>query len=216
MTNRSPRPDLASVARTRRITRVLDVAIGLPALVVAAPFMALACLAVLATMGRPVVFRQTRSGLLERPFEVMKIRSMRNAPGDRPSADSDRARLTRVGRLLRVTSLDETPQLLNVLAGSMSIVGPRPLLPRYSACYTDRERTRFLVPPGITGTAQVSGRNRLSWDEKLALDAEFAERYSVRSYLRVLAATPRAVLRPAPALAWDVEQPLDVERNCSR
>jgi len=145
-------------------------------------------------MGRPVLFRQTRPGLHARPFDILKFRTMRNAhdASGRPLSDEDR--LTWLGRFLRATSLDELPELLNVLRGDMSLVGPRPLLTRYLSSYTLKERVRFLVRPGITGLAQISGRNDLPWDERLATDVSYVENLSIREDVRILALTVARVL----------------------
>ena len=134
---------------------------------------ALASLAVYAAMGRPVFFRQERAGLGGRPFRILKLRTMRDGAG------TDAERLTRVGRFLRKTSLDELPQLFQVLAGTMSLVGPRPLPVRYLPRYTPEEARRHDVRPGITGWAQVNGRNAISWDEKLALDVWYVDHRSL-------------------------------------
>ena len=134
---------------------------------------ALASLAVYAAMGRPVFFRQERAGLGGRPFRILKLRTMRDGAG------TDAERLTRVGRFLRKTSLDELPQLFQVLAGTMSLVGPRPLPVRYLPRYTPEEARRHDVRPGLTGWAQVNGRNAISWDEKLALDVWYVDHRSL-------------------------------------
>jgi lipopolysaccharide/colanic/teichoic acid biosynthesis glycosyltransferase len=146
---------------------------------------------------------------------MLKLRSMRVARTNGATATRDAERLTRLGRFLRRTSIDEIPQLLNVVAGEMSLVGPRPLLPRYSPFYTQRERTRFRVRPGITGLAQISGRNTIGWDKKLALDADFVDNYSVGLYLTILIKTPMALFSPVPETAWELELPLDEERRSS-
>jgi lipopolysaccharide/colanic/teichoic acid biosynthesis glycosyltransferase len=168
--------------------RPLDVAGAAVLLVVAAPVLALAALAVVAAMGRPVLYRQRRTGKDGRPFVLLKLRTMR-------SGGADAARLTPLGRLLRATSVDELPQLWNVLRGDMSLVGPRPLLPEYLGRYTTEQARRHAVRPGITGLAQVRGRNALSWPEKLALDVEYVDRASLALDLRILAGTVACVLR---------------------
>ena len=174
----------------RRVKRAFDVAIAVPLLVVAAlPMLAIAA-AIRATMGAPAVFRHRRVGENARPFTLLKFRTMRDgAPGE-----SDAARLTPVGRLLRALSLDELPQLWNVLRGEMSLVGPRPLLPQYVARYTPEQARRHEVRPGITGLAQVRGRNALGWEEKFALDVWYVDHQSVGLDLRILAETVGAVL----------------------
>ena len=174
---------------TRRLKRCGDVAGALVLLAVASPLLALAAAAVRITMGSPVTFRQTRTGLHGRLFTLVKLRTMRDGDG------ADDARLTAVGRVLRATSLDELPQLWNVLRGDMALVGPRPLLPRYLDRYTPEQARRHEVPPGITGLTQVSGRNGLSWDEKFALDVWYVDHRSLRLDVWILWRTLAAVVR---------------------
>jgi lipopolysaccharide/colanic/teichoic acid biosynthesis glycosyltransferase len=171
--------------------RLVDIVVSLLGLVVAAPVMAGVALAVAASMGRPVLFRQVRPGRDEAPFTLLKFRTMTGADALRRA---DAERLTRLGRWLRRTSLDELPSLVNVLRGDMSLVGPRPLLTRYLPYYTDRERSRHAVRPGLTGWAQIHGRNLVGWDERLALDAWYVEHRSMRLDLLILARTAGTVL----------------------
>jgi lipopolysaccharide/colanic/teichoic acid biosynthesis glycosyltransferase len=131
-------------------------------------------------LGAPVLFRQERAGRGGRPFTLLKFRSMRGGAGD------DAARLTRLGRALRASALDELPQLLNVLRGEMSLVGPRPLPVAYGPLYTPREATRLAVRPGLCGLAQAAGRNAVPWAEKLELDARYAEAPGLRADLRII------------------------------
>jgi lipopolysaccharide/colanic/teichoic acid biosynthesis glycosyltransferase len=178
----------------RPVKRAIDFCAALLALAVfALPMLALAA-AIRWAMGSPVLFRQRRVGRGEQVFEVLKFRTMRNAygPDGRPLPDADR--LTPLGRFLRKTSLDELPQLFNVLRGQMSLVGPRPLLVEYLEVYTPRERRRHEVLPGITGLAQVSGRNRLGWDDRLELDAQYVERLGPALDARILLKTVAKVL----------------------
>ncbi|HDQ99633.1 MAG TPA: sugar transferase [candidate division WOR-3 bacterium] len=151
----------------------MDIALVLAGGLLLLPFLILLMLAQLASHGRPALFRQERVGLGERTFQMLKFRSMRNGPG------SDAERLTRFGRFLRRFSLDELPQLINVLRGEMSLVGPRPTKPEYIPKMTRRQRQRHLVPQGITCITQVSGRNELSWEDKFRLDVEYVERRSL-------------------------------------
>jgi len=141
---------------------------------------------VLLANGRPVLFRQQRIGRDERPFVLLKFRTMRSAEAADGQPLPDVERLTRLGAFLRRTSLDELPQLINVLRGDMSLIGPRPLFVRYLPYYTLRERQRHQVRPGITGLAQVSGRNHLLWDERLELDVKYVENRSLRLDLSIL------------------------------
>ena len=177
------------------LKRLLDVAGAGIGLVLAAPLLGAAALAVRLVMGPPVLFRQQRPGLHGAPFTLYKLRTMRETVGadGRPLPDAER--LTRLGRFLRRASLDELPELLNVLRGEMSLVGPRPLLMDYLGRYTPRQARRHAVKPGLTGLAQVSGRNALSWEEKFDLDLHYVERRTLWLDLRILACTPAAVLR---------------------
>jgi lipopolysaccharide/colanic/teichoic acid biosynthesis glycosyltransferase len=174
--------------------RSLDLALILPGVVLLSPVMLVVAGLVLLTQGVPVIFRQVRPGRGGRPFELLKFRTMRHArdAAGRPLPDAER--LTGFGKFLRRTSLDELPELWNVLRGDMSLVGPRPLLMRYLPYYTEVERARFLVRPGITGLAQVSGRNDLGWDDRLAHDAAYVSSLSLRTDLRILALTALRVL----------------------
>jgi lipopolysaccharide/colanic/teichoic acid biosynthesis glycosyltransferase len=178
----------------RRIKRAIDVGVALVALAVFALPMLAVALAIRRSLGRPVLFRQRRMGRGEQVFEVLKFRTMRSANGPDGQPLPDAERLTALGRFLRRTSLDELPQLFNVLRGEMSLVGPRPLLVDYLEVYTPRERRRHEVLPGITGLAQVSGRNRLSWDERLELDVQYVERLGPGLDARILLQTVAKVL----------------------
>ncbi|MEB2283291.1 MAG: hypothetical protein B6D46_05965 [Polyangiaceae bacterium UTPRO1] len=181
-------------AAARRAKRVLDV-VGAAALLVAtSPLLGLAALLVRATMGSPVLFRQARIGTGGRPFTLLKLRTMLPVAAGGAAA-ADQARLTPLGRRLRAASLDELPQLWNVLRGDMALVGPRPLLPQYLARYTPAQARRHTVPPGLTGLAQVSGRNALSWEEKFALDVWYVDHWSLGLDLRLLWRTLAAVVR---------------------
>ena len=175
--------------------RAIDIAGAAVMLVIAAPVMLLLAGLIRLTMGRPVLFRQLRAGRDGRPFTLYKFRSMREAAGNDGRPLTDAARLTRLGRLLRRTSLDELPQLLNVLRGEMSIFGPRPLLMKYLERYTPRQARRLKVKPGLTGWSQVNGRNAMSWEEKLALDSWYADHRSLRLDAQILLRTFGKVLR---------------------
>jgi sugar transferase EpsL len=174
--------------RRRLVKEVLDRTAAAVGLLVCLPLLAAIALAVRVGIGRPVLFRQPRPGLRERPFLLVKFRTMRPGPG------SDAERLTPLGRLLRATSLDELPELWNVLRGEMSLVGPRPLLMQYLKRYTPEQRRRHEVKPGITGWAQVHGRNAVGWEERFALDVWYVDHWSLGLDLRILARTVRVVL----------------------
>jgi lipopolysaccharide/colanic/teichoic acid biosynthesis glycosyltransferase len=201
--------------RYRPVKRVLDVFGAAVGLLVAAAPMAIIAVLVRATMGSPVLFRQARPGLLERPFTILKFRTMREAtPSDgRPLADGER--LTRLGCVLRRWSLDELPEFYNVLKGDMSLVGPRPLLTHYLPYFRDEERARFRVRPGITGQAQVNGRNLVGWDHRLALDADYVRHLSLKNDLRIVARTVLQVAGSKGVVvdAGSVMLDLDVERS---
>lgn len=169
--------------------RTLDTLASSAALLLLAPLLAGVGVLVLVKLGRPIFFRQVRPGLRGRPFELVKFRTMREGGG----ADSER--LTALGNWLRNTSVDELPELLNVLRGEMSLVGPRPLLMQYLGRYTPRQARRHEVRPGITGWAQVRGRNALSWEEKFELDVWYVDHWSLGLDLRILWRTVRQVLR---------------------
>ncbi|CCI52024.1 sugar transferase [Nostocoides jenkinsii] len=174
--------------------RALDLAISVPALVASLPIQAAIALAVRRRLGTPVLFRQTRPGLHGEPFELVKFRSMRDID-EAAGLVTDAQRLTAFGVWLRSTSLDELPSLWNVVKGDMSIVGPRPLLMRYLTRYTPEQARRHDVRPGLTGLAQISGRNAISWEQKFALDAEYAATASPRLDLRIILGTVKQVFR---------------------
>jgi len=148
-------------------------------LVAFSPLLLLVSLVSLGVQGRPILFRQIRPGLDERPFDILKFRTMADIRGLDDALLPDDRRLTPFGRWLRRTSLDELPQLINVVRGELSLVGPRPLLPEYLPLYSARQRRRHEVKPGLTGLAQVSGRNALDWPTRLRLDVEYVERCSL-------------------------------------
>jgi len=160
--------------------RVGDLTTGVLALVLTLPIQAVTGVAVLVSMGRPIIFRQRRTGLDGTEFTLYKFRTMRNEPG------VDAERLTRVGGVLRRTSLDELPSLINVVRGEMSLVGPRPLLPEYLPLYTAEQFRRHEVRPGMSGLAQVSGRNLLLWQSQFELDVEYVDTWSLGLDLRIL------------------------------
>ena len=173
--------------RYDRVKRAVDVCLAGTALLLAAPALLAVAALVALSLGRPVLFRQQRPGRHARPFTLVKFRTMRGGAG------SDADRLTRLGKLLRASSLDELPTLWNVLRGQMSLVGPRPLLMSYVDRYTPAQARRHEVRPGITGLAQVRGRNALSWEQKFAADVEYVDRRSLRLDLTVLLLTVRTV-----------------------
>ena len=174
--------------------RGLDVGVAALGLLALAPLLAAVALAVRARCGRPVLFRQTRPGRGGRPFVMYKFRTMVPLEAQ-PHAPGDAERLTTLGRVLRRTSLDELPELWNVLRGDMSLVGPRPLRMEYVARYTPEQMRRHAVRPGITGWAQIHGRNDTTWDERLARDVWYVDHRSLALDLEILARTVILVLR---------------------
>jgi len=174
--------------------RIVDFSISGIALVLLAPIILSVAAFVALFLGRPVLFRQLRPGRHGVPFSIVKFRTMRDASDALGQALPDAFRLTRFGRFLRATSLDELPGLWNVLTGDMSLVGPRPLLVEYLPLYSPEQRRRHDVRPGMTGWAQVNGRNALSWEEKFALDVWYVDNRSLWLDIKILGLTVRKVL----------------------
>lgn len=172
-----------------RPKRCFDCVVAAIGLALLAPALAMIALAIRLAMGPPVIFRQERPGRHGRPFALYKFRTMSEAHDARGRTLPDRARLTRLGRALRRTSLDELPELVNVLKGDMSLVGPRPLLMRYLARYTPEQSRRHEVRPGITGWAQLNGRDTLPWVDRFALDVWYVDHQSLRLDVRILLST---------------------------
>jgi lipopolysaccharide/colanic/teichoic acid biosynthesis glycosyltransferase len=191
------------------LSRVLDVVLAAALLLVAAPVLGLAALAIRLESRGPVFYRQLRVGRDEEPFELWKLRTM--VPGAESMGagiyvlEGD-ARITRVGRMLRRFSLDELPNLVNVLRGEMAIVGPRPTVKEQVDRYTDRQRRRLEVKPGITGWAQINGRTSLSWPERIELDVWYVEHRSMRLDLRILARTARMLATGHGLYSEDLKQ----------
>jgi lipopolysaccharide/colanic/teichoic acid biosynthesis glycosyltransferase len=187
--------------------RVFDLAVGIPALILSLPIQALVALAVAVKLGRPVLFKQVRPGLHGQPFEMRKFRSMRPVDEARGWVD-DASRMTPFGAKLRSTSLDELPALWNVVRGDMSLVGPRPLLMKYLPLYSPDQARRHDVKPGLTGLAQVSGRNAVSWERRLALDVRYVDTWTIRGDLKIIKDTVAAVLhRDGITAAGEVSMP---------
>jgi lipopolysaccharide/colanic/teichoic acid biosynthesis glycosyltransferase len=174
--------------RSATLKRAIDVVGGLVGLAVGAIPMAIIAVAIRATMGSPVLFRQVRPGRDAQPFTLLKFRTMKT--GDASDAD----RLTKLGRVLRSTSLDELPEFWNVLRGDMSLVGPRPLLVEYVALYDEVQRRRHEVRPGLTGLAQVRGRNLVDWPERFAMDVDYVDSWTIVGDIKIIGQTLLAVL----------------------
>ena len=179
------------------IRRAVDIAVSTLTLIVASPVLAVAMVAVRLESPGPILYRQRRAGLHGHPFEVIKLRTMVDGAehiGAGLAVNANDARITRVGALLRRTSLDELPNLVNVLRGEMSLIGPRPTLPAQVEQYTERQRGRLEIKPGITGWAQVNGRATLPWSERIELDLHYIEHRSLALDLKILSRTVAMVL----------------------
>ena len=191
------------------MSRVLDVVLGAALLAITSPLLALAALAIRLESGGPVVYRQLRVGKDGEPFQLWKLRTM--VPGAEAMGagiyvlEGD-TRITRVGRLLRRFSLDELPNLVNVLRGEMAVVGPRPTVQEQVDRYTDRQRRRLEVKPGITGWAQINGRTSLPWPERIELDVWYVEHRSLRLDLRIMARTARMLATGQGLYSEDLKQ----------
>jgi lipopolysaccharide/colanic/teichoic acid biosynthesis glycosyltransferase len=176
------------------VRRIIDIGVASLGLLVLAPLMAVVALVVAFSLGAPILFRQERPGRFGRPFTIYKFRTMIDRVDGAGVPLSDAARLTTIGRLLRAWSLDELPELWNVLRGEMSIVGPRPLLTEYLSLYDAEQARRHDVRPGLTGWAQINGRNAISWKDRLALDVWYVDNRSLLLDLRIIFLTIRRVL----------------------
>lgn len=168
------------------VKRFIDLFLSLTGLLLLSPIMFTIAVLVRINLGKPIIFSQTRPGYLGKPFDIYKFRTMSNALSDNGELLPDQFRLTRFGRFLRSTSLDELPNLWTIIKGDMSIVGPRPLLMEYLPLYNSDQAKRHLVKPGLTGWAQINGRNAISWKEKLALDTWYVENLSVCLDLKII------------------------------
>lgn len=175
--------------------RCFDLIFVIPSLLMISPVMAVMAIVIWLSVGRPIFFRQMRPGLWGRPFTISKFRTMTDRRDTSGNLLTDRDRLTAMGRFLRSTSLDELPELFNVIKGEMSIVGPRPLLMQYLDRYTTEEMRRHEVKPGLTGWAQVNGRNAINWDEKFRLDVWYVDHQSILLDLRIIWMTVLKVLK---------------------
>jgi len=176
------------------VKRCIDLVVSALALLVLSPLLAVLAIAIRWKLGSPILFTQTRQGYKARPFTIYKFRTMTDARGPDGRLLPDAKRLTRFGRFLRASSLDELPELVNVLKGDMSLVGPRPLILAYVDRYSPEQARRMDVVPGLTGLAQVSGRNALTWDDRFALDVAYVDGWSLGLDLRILLRTLGAVL----------------------
>jgi lipopolysaccharide/colanic/teichoic acid biosynthesis glycosyltransferase len=193
-------------ATDRAIKRLIDLTVALAALVLLSPVIVVTAIVLAASQGRPILFRQQRPGLGGQPFRIVKFRTMRAPRDGELWFRTDRERMTRIGSFLRASSIDELPELWNVVRGEMSLVGPRPLLMEYLDTYTPAQHRRHDVLPGITSWAIVNGRNALAFSDRLALDIWYVDHWSLRLDLRILFMTLRQVLhRTNVDVAQDVD-----------
>lgn len=175
--------------------RIFDLCLTVPAFIILSPVMGMTAVLVAVKLGRPVLFTQKRPGYHEQIFRMYKFRSMTDERDEDGELLPDEVRLTSFGKKLRSSSLDELPELLNILKGDMSLVGPRPLLVQYLPLYNAQQRKRHEVKPGITGLAQINGRNRITWEEKFSYDVQYVENISWKEDIRILAETVLTVFK---------------------
>jgi sugar transferase EpsL len=175
--------------------RILDIALTLPGIIILSPIFLIIAILVVMNYGTPIIFRQKRPGYLGEPFWLFKFRTMTNAIDQESNLLPDSERITRLGHFLRTTSLDEFPELINILRGEMSLVGPRPLLMQYLERYSPEQARRHEVLPGITGWAQINGRNALTWEEKFKLDVWYVDNWTFGLDIKILLVTMMKVLR---------------------
>lgn len=177
------------------LKHAIDIIVAVTALLLLWPVILALTIAVRLFLGAPVLFKQTRIGLNEKPFQIIKFRTMTDQRNDAGELCPDNVRLTRFGKFLRSTSLDELPELYNILRGEMSLVGPRPLLPEYLPLYNARQVKRHEVRPGLTGWAQINGRNALDWKDRFDMDVWYVEHRSLLLDLKIIGKTVLTVLR---------------------
>ena len=197
------------------IKRPLDCVLAACALLILSPLLGVVALLVRVKLGAPVIFHQERPGRGERIFRLCKFRTMTDARDEKGELLSDSKRLTKIGSVLRRTSLDGLPELINILKGDMSFIGPRPLLVRYLPYYTEREKRRHEVRPGLSGLAQVSGRNYIGWNKRLELDVQYVDKITFVGDLKIIVQTIKNVLwQKDVAVDTDAVEPaLDAERK---
>lgn len=197
------------------IKRGLDVFLATGALIVLSPVLLITAIMVRVKLGSPVIFTQDRPGKDEKIFKLYKFRSMTNAKDENGNLLPDEKRLTRYGKFLRSTSIDELPELINIIKGNMSIVGPRPLLVEYLPYYTEQERHRHDVRPGLTGLSQINGRNALNWDDRFRLDLQYIKSMSLKNDIKIFFHTVYNVIKRNDILVGEskVMNNLNVERS---
>lgn len=193
------------------IKRIIDFILSLIALIVLSPVLVTVAALVKIKLGSPIIFKQQRPGLNEKLFTIYKFRTMSDEKGIEGDLLSDSIRLTKFGRFLRSTSLDELPELWNIFKGDLSIVGPRPLAIQYLPYYSENERIRHTVRPGLTGLAQVNGRNVLIWEDKFAFDLQYVENISVKMDVLIIIKTIIKVFKKADIGERGIDAPLDFD-----
>lgn len=198
----------------RFFKRVFDCLLSGIALIVLSPVILITAILVRIKLGSPVIFKQERPGKEEKLFKLFKFRSMTDERDEKGNLLPDEKRLPRFGRILRTTSLDELPELVNIFKGDMAIVGPRPLLVRYLPFYKPEERIRHSVRPGLTGLAQINGRNNLDWDERIGLDVQYVKKITFLGDLKIIFQTVGKVLKRSDIASGEqlIMQDLDKER----
>lgn len=177
------------------IKRILDIISSLLAIIILSPLLAVTAVLVKTKLGSPVLFKQERPGKDEKIFTLMKFRTMTDERDESGELLPDEVRLTKFGKFLRSTSIDELPELFNILKGDMSVIGPRPLLVKYLPRYNEHQHRRHEVRPGLSGWAQVNGRNSISWEEKFDLDVEYVDNYSLSKDINILFMTVMSVIK---------------------
>lgn len=197
----------------RYLKRLLDMIMAALGLIILSPIIIVLCILVMVKLGTPVIFKQERPGLNEKIFTLYKFRTMRDETDKKGIELPDEMRLTDFGRKLRATSLDELPELINILKGDMSFVGPRPLLTRYLPYYTEEEHARHHVRPGLTGLAQVSGRNNLAWKERFQIDISYAENVSFFNDLYITFRTIKKVITKDDICSGKEQRLLDLDEE---
>ena len=198
------------------VKRLLDIVLSGVALVILSPVLLIVAILVRTKLGSPVIFHQERPGKDEKIFTLCKFRTMTDGKDENGNLLPDEVRLTKFGKLLRSTSLDELPELWNILKGDMSIVGPRPLLVRYLPYYTEEERKRHSVRPGLTGYAQINGRNALNWEDRFAYDLEYVEKCSLALDIKILFETVGKVFKRSGTLSGAAQTVEDFDKYRSK
>lgn len=201
----------------RFIKRLLDITISLCFIIILLPLFIVLAVLIGVKLGRPVIFKQKRPGLNEKIFTLYKFRTMNNKTDEKGNLLPDSMRITKLGKIIRAMSLDELPELFNIIKGDMSIIGPRPLLIRYLPYYSDTEKLRHSVRPGLSGLAQINGRNNLDWDKRLELDVIYVNNISFLYDIKILFLTIIKVLKRDDITIVDqtLLKDLDIERGAS-